>query len=95
MEVKNFKSLINFETEFGEPQVWVYLNNDMSVEITHEEYGLSFSEQYYSLRLHCSEEDFENDIYHSTMGVIYQTIGDEEFVMSILNNIIAKFGIKN
>ena len=41
MEVKNFKSLINFETEFGEPQVWVYLNNDMSVEITHEEYGLS------------------------------------------------------
>ena len=95
MDFKKFKPLVNSETEFGEPQIWVYLNDDTSVEITHEEYGVPIHEQYYSFRIHCSEEDFENDIYHSTMGVIYKTIGDEAEVMSMLNDIVTKIGIKN
>lgn len=65
-------SKVNFntETEYGEPQAWVDLDDGTSIEITHEEYGLSEDNQFFSARHHCSDEDFENDVYHSTMGVI-------------------------
>lgn len=75
-------NIFESETEYGEPQIWIYLNDGTSIEITHEEYGLDKSEQYYSARLHCSESDFENDMYHSTMGVIAQTCGD---IIDVIN----------
>lgn len=59
----------NDETALGEPSLTLYLPNDTSIEITHEEDGLK-EEQYFSVRHHCSNEDFDNDTYRGTMGVI-------------------------
>lgn len=58
------------ETAYGEPQCWEALENDRSLEITLEQYGLPEEEQFYSFRVHCSEEEFENGAFSGTMGVI-------------------------
>jgi hypothetical protein len=79
-------NIFEWSTEFREPQVWICLNDGTSLEITHEEYGIdNIADQYYTARLHCSEEDFENDIYHDTMGIIAQTCGD---IVDILNMVL-------
>lgn len=85
------------ETSLGEPQAWVYLDSGESIEITHEEDGLDVSDMYYSVRLHCSEEDFEKDLYHKTMGVIQEwyceSLKDVERVLSgIKSSVIQLFG---
>ena len=69
-DIENFKETFNDETDFGEPQHWIYLKSGRSLEVTHEEYGLSENEQYFSIRLHCSEEEFDNGEYSNTVGVI-------------------------
>ena len=69
-DIENFKETFNDETPLGEPQHWIYLKSGRSLEITHEEYGLPENEQYFSIRLHCSEEEFDNGEYSSTIGVI-------------------------
>ena len=69
-DIENFKETFNDETSLGEPQHWIYLKSGRSLEITHEEYGLPENEQYFSIRLHCSEEEFDNGEYSSTIGVI-------------------------
>lgn len=79
-------------TAFGEPQAWVYLKDGTSLEITHEEEGLSDDKQYYSLRLHCSDEDFDNDVYRGTMGIIDQYCGDAIDVIKALMGVIAHRG---
>ena len=33
-------NIFESETEYGEPQIWIYLNDGTSIEITHEEYGI-------------------------------------------------------
>lgn len=58
------------QTYLGEPQWWIYLESGRSVEITYETAGLALTDRYCSVRLHCTEEEFDNDIYHSTLGVI-------------------------
>lgn len=58
----------NDETALGEPCAWLYFSDKTSLEICHEEDNLLIP--FYSVRLHCSEEDFENDTYHKTCGVI-------------------------
>ena len=68
--IENFKETFNDETPLGEPQHWIYLKSGRSLEITHEEDGLPENEQYFSIRLHCSEEEFDNGDYSSTVGVI-------------------------
>lgn len=60
----------NSETEYGEPQIWIPFSDGTSLEITHETNGLKERERFISMRHHCSEEDFENKKYASTMGVI-------------------------
>lgn len=87
-----FENLVNSETSYGEPQAWIYLEySDRSIEITHEEYGLDESEYYYSLRLHCSDDDFDNDKYHSTMGIIYEYSScSEDDVMEVLMKLIGE-----
>ena len=84
--------VIDFDTEtsLGEPQAWIYLKDGTSIEVTHEEDGLDPEDQYYSARHHCSEEDFENDVYHSTMGVIDQCSGTMEEVTRFIENAVAK-----
>ena len=60
----------NDETEHGEPSLWLELPNDRHLEITHEENGIPEDKQYYSWRVHCSDDEFANDDFHSTMGVV-------------------------
>lgn len=93
----NSKHVITFdsETAHGEPQAWVYLKDGSSIEITHEEYGLEPNEQYFSLRHHCSEEDFENDVYHSTMGVIDECSGGLAAIAPMLQRITDAIGISD
>lgn len=77
----------NKETCYGEPQAFIDTSNDRSVEIVKEMEGLEDSKYYYSCRVHCSEEEFENDCFHSTCGVIdtYCTDGlSENELISIL-----------
>ena len=69
-DIENFKETFNDETPLGEPQHWIYLKSGRSIEVTHEEDGLSENEQYFSIRLHCSEEEFDNGDYYKTCGVI-------------------------
>ena len=66
------------ETELGEPSLTLELSDSTSIEITHEEDGLDTKDQFFSVRHHCSEEDFDNDIYHATLGVIDQYVVDTE-----------------
>ena len=69
-DIENFKETFNDETDFGEPQHWIYLKSGRSLEVTHEEDGLPENEQYFSIRLHCSSEEFDNGEYWKTCGVI-------------------------
>ena len=93
----NSKHVITFdsETAHGEPQAWIYLKDGSSIEITHEEYCLDPNEQYFSLRHHCSEEDFENDVYHSTMGVIDECSGGLVAIAPMLQRITDAIGISD
>lgn len=63
---------INDETAFGEPAIWLSLSDDTSVEITHEEESLSEDKQFFSIRRHCSEADFDAGKYKQTVGCIEQ-----------------------
>ena len=65
------------ETEYGEPRYWLYLKNGRSIEVCHEENGLPEDRQYWSFRLHCSDAEFEQDKYESTLGVIAQRFSDK------------------
>lgn len=58
------------ETALGEPQWWVYLKSGRSIEITLESAGLPEKRRYCSVRLHASDNEFDRDEYHSTVGVI-------------------------
>lgn len=65
----------NSETGYGEPQHWMALPYDRSLEIVYEETG--DDNRYYSWRVHCNETEFDNDDFHSTMGVIDQNNSDD------------------
>ena len=58
----------NSETGYGEPQHWMALPYGRSLEIVYEETGDDY--RYYSWWVHCNETEFDNDDFHSTMGVI-------------------------
>ena len=91
-DVENFKETFNDETDFGEPQHWIYLKSGRSLEITHEEYGLSENEQYFSIRLHCSEEEFDNMDYYKTCGVITTLIATTaQDTLNCINAIMRTF----
>lgn len=57
-------------TELGEPQAWVELENGRSIEVTLEQHGLEGKGQFYSVRLHCNQREYENNDFSSTNGVI-------------------------
>ena len=58
----------NSETGFGEPQHWMSLPYDRSLEIVYEETG--DDNRYYTWRVHCNEKEFDNDDFRGTMGVM-------------------------
>lgn len=91
-DIENFKETFEDETAFGEPQHWIYLKSGRSIEITHEEYGLSENEQYFSIRHHCSEEEFDNGEYSSTVGVITTLIATTaQDTLNCINAIMRTF----
>lgn len=66
------------ETEYGEPQAFIDLPKNRSLEITLEMEGLCEDDYFYSFRVNCSDEEFENDIFHSTCGIIDSYIVNEK-----------------
>lgn len=67
----------NDETAFGEPIWWIGLESGRSVEITLESYDIPKHRRYNSIRLHCTNEEFENDTYRGTGGVIDQLFSED------------------
>lgn len=65
----------NSETGFGEPQHWMTLPYDRSLEIVYEDTG--DDKRYYSWRVHCNESEFQNDDFHSTMGVMDENVSED------------------
>ena len=63
------------ETALGEPQYWLYLQSGRSIEVTFESYDLPETKRFYSVRLHCSDQEFCS--YHETVGVIDQVVTDD------------------
>lgn len=57
-------------TEWGEPRAWLYLPNGRTIEVTHEEEGLDTKDQYFSVRLHCTDKEFDNMSFDTYMGII-------------------------
>lgn len=82
----------NSETEYGEPQAWYYMQDGTTIEVCYEQEGLSPSNYFYSLRRHCTEKDFENDIFHGTMGVMESYSGSAEQIAEILNRYLVQIG---
>lgn len=83
----------NDRTLFNEPCAWIQFSDGTSLVICHEEKNVK--EPYYSVRLYCSEEDFDNNTYHSTCGIIHQEVCDDiattiETITKIVNNNLAK-----
>lgn len=60
------------ETSYGEPQAWAYLDNGRSIEVTLEQHGLPEDDRFFSVRLHCNEQEFGNNDYQGSVGVIDQ-----------------------
>lgn len=60
-------------TDYGEPQAWIYLDNGRSIEIVHEEEGLGGNEQFFSVRLHCTDDEYDHQYFYKTVGVIEET----------------------
>ena len=91
-DIENFKETFNDETALGEPQHWIYLKSGRSLEVTHEEDGLPENEQYFSIRLHCSEEEFYNGEYSNTVGVITTLVASTaQDTLNCINAIMRTF----
>lgn len=75
----------NSETGFGEPQHWMTLPYDRSLEIVYEETG--DDKRYYSWRVHCNETEFDNDDFHGTMGVMDMNFSDDLEFDTIMNKL--------
>lgn len=91
-DIENFKETFNDETPLGEPQHWIYLKSGRSIEVTHEEDGLLENEQYFSIRLHCSNEEFDNEEYSNTVGVITALIATTaQDTLNCINAIMRTF----
>ena len=60
-------------TDLGEPQAFIELPNGRTLEVVHEQYGLSEREQYFSFRIHCSDEEFDQNAFQNTNGIVDQT----------------------
>lgn len=80
------------ETEYGEPQAYIYFDNGRTLEVTYEKNGLPADRQYYSWRVNCNEEEFDNDLFHSTCGVVDQSISNDLSLATCLE--MAEWAIK-
>ncbi len=93
LEIKRqFQEEENF-TAYGEPQAWIYLDNGRSIEVTHEEDGLDESDQFFTVRLYCTEAEFENQYFNKTIGVIDHCCSTN--TSDVLNVDVLKSPLKN
>ena len=91
-DIENFRETFNDETPLGEPQYWIYLKSGRSLEITHEEYGLSEDKQFFSIRLHSTDEEFYNGEYSNTVGVITTLVASTaQETLNCINAIMRTF----
>ena len=91
-DIENFKETFNDETPLGEPQHWIYLKSGRSLEVTHEEYGLLEDKQFFSIRLHSTDEEFYNGEYSNTVGVITTSIATTaQDTLNCINAIMRTF----
>ena len=91
-DIENFRETFNDETPLGEPQYWIYLKSGRSLEITHEEYGLSEDKQFFSIRLHSTDEEFYNEEYSNTVGVITTLVASTaQETLNCINAIMRTF----
>lgn len=60
-------------TAYGEPEAWIHLENGRNIQIVHEEEYLLPDNQFFSVTLHCSDEEYNNLCYHGSCGVITVT----------------------
>lgn len=75
----------NTETALGEPQGWLYLSNGRSLEVTYECAGIPNEKDYFfSVRLHCSDKEFDNDSFHATCGVVEESFADNQIELTEL-----------
>lgn len=73
-----FKGLLQeTETEYGETQYWLDLPYGRQLEITQETEGLAEDEYFWSWRVHCSDEEFDDNCYQSTCGCIDKQCTEE------------------
>ena len=63
-------------TACGEPEAWLCIENGRNVQIVHEEEGLSPDYQFFSVRLHCSDDEYDNGYYHEFCGMITYSLSD-------------------
>lgn len=85
------KELSENDNGFGEPQAWIELSDGRSVEITEERDMLPKDAYYYSIRLHCSNDEFDNDDFHGTCGVVESLNSSDkniEELQRLLNNLL-------
>ena len=82
-------------TEYGEPRAWVYLPNGRTIEVTHEEEGLDTKDQYFSVRLHCTDKEFDNMSFDTYAGVIEScctpntpNVMNVEYIIGALSHIL-------
>ena len=66
------------------------MSDGTSIEITQEQEGLKEDDYLFSVRHHCNDKDYDNDVYHGTCGVIDQFYFDELWcVQECLKNTLA------
>ena len=63
------------ETGYGEPQLFVSLPFGRSLEIVYEDTG--DNNRFYSFRIHCSDEEFDNDAFQNTNGILAEETADD------------------
>lgn len=57
------------ETALGEPQLFLYCENNRCLEITKEQYGLEPKNEFYSIRYNCNDDEFDEGKFGDT-GII-------------------------
>lgn len=61
---------VNSHTKYNEPQIWITFSDNTRLEITQEQNGLKEYDWYYTVRHHCTKEDFNAGKYEKTLGVM-------------------------
>ena len=60
--------------EYGEPEHWMDMPKDRALEIV---FIKTDDKQYYSWRVHCSSDEFDNDCFTETNGVVWENTTED------------------